>query len=105
MLEESFDHAEADVLQRQVREARVEADMILHATREQLTREATVLEPDEGERIHAALRTLETLRDGQDYLAIRDAIEALSQTSEPFARRIMDRSLQEALANRRLEEL
>jgi molecular chaperone DnaK len=105
MLEESFDHAEADVLQRQVREARVEADMILHATREQLTREATVLEPDEGERIHAALRTLETLRDGQDYLAIRDAIEALSQTSEPFARRIMDRSLNEALTQRRLEEL
>ena len=105
MLEESFDHAEADVLQRQVREARVEADMILHATREQLTREATVLEPDEGESIRAALRTLETLRDGQDYLAIRDAIEALSQASEPFARRIMDRSLNEALAQRRLEEL
>ena len=105
MLEESFDHAEDDVLQRQVREARVGADMILHATREQLTREATVLEPDEGESIRAALRTLETLRDGQDYLAIRDAIEALSQASEPFARRIMDRSLNEALAQRRLEEL
>ena len=105
MLEESFDHAEADVLQRQVREARVGADMILHATREQLAREATVLQPDEGERIRAALRSLETLRDGQDYLAIRDAIEALSQASEPFARRIMDRSLNEALAQRRLEEL
>ena len=105
MLEESFDHAEDDVLQRQVREARVGADMILHATREQLAREATVLQPDEGERILAALRSLETLRDGQDYLAIRDAIEALSQASEPFARRIMDRSLNEALAQRRLEEL
>ena len=105
MLEESFDHAEDDVLQRQVREARVGADMILHATREQLAREATVLQPDEGERIRAALRSLETLRDGQDYLAIRDAIEALSQASEPFARRIMDRSLNEALAQRRLEEL
>ena len=102
MLEESFDHAEDDVLQRQVREARVGADMILHATREQLAREATVLQPDEGERILAALRSLETLRDGQDYLAIRDAIEALSQASEPFARRIMDRSLNEALAQRRL---
>jgi hypothetical protein len=32
-------------------------------------------------------------------------VEALSQETEPFARRIMDRSLQEALANRRLEEL
>src|SRR5439155_1444570 len=43
MLEESIDHAEEDVRQRQVREARVEADMILHATRDSLAREARLL--------------------------------------------------------------
>ena len=32
MLEESFDHAEDDIQQRQLREARVDADTILHAT-------------------------------------------------------------------------
>jgi len=105
MLEESFDHAETDVQERQVREARVEADMILNATREQLTRAAALLEPAEGEQIRAALHRLAALRDGEDYLAMRDAIEALSRVTEPFARRIMDRSLNEAMAQRRLEEL
>ena len=105
MLEESIDYAEEDVRQRQVREARVEADMILHATRESLAREAALLEPGESERLHAALAALESARGGEDYVAIRDAVERLSHETEPFARRIMDRSLTEALANRRLEEL
>ena len=105
MLEDSIDYAEEDVRQRQVREARVEADMILHATRESLAREARLLADGEGERIRAAVAGLEQARAGEDYLAIRDAVETLGKETEPFARRIMDRSLTEALANRRLEEL
>jgi molecular chaperone DnaK len=105
MLEESIDYAEEDVRQRQVREARVEADMILHATRDSLAREGPLLAEEESARIRAAVAALERAREGEDYVAMRDAVEALSQETEPFARRIMDRSLQEALANRRLEEL
>jgi len=105
MLEESIDYAEEDVRQRQVREARVEADMILHATRDSLVREGALLSDDEAARIRAAVAALERAREGEDYVAMHDAVEALSQETEPFARRIMDRSLQEALANRRLEEL
>jgi Fe-S protein assembly chaperone HscA len=105
MLEESIDNAEEDVRQRQVREARVEADTILHATRDSLRRQQALLVPGEVERTEQALATLETVRATEDYVAIHDAIDALSRETEPFARRIMDRSLQEALANRRLEEL
>ena len=105
MLEQSIDFAEDDVRERQLREARVEADMILHATRESLARERGLLAQEEADRIDRAVAALETARRGEDYVAIRDAVEAVSQETEPFARRIMDRSLQEALANRRLEEL
>jgi Fe-S protein assembly chaperone HscA len=105
MLEESIDFAEEDVRQRQVREARVEADMILHATTESLRANAAALEPGERERIDAAREMLERLRAGEDYVAIRDAVEGLSRETEPFARRIMDRSLTEALGQRRVEEL
>ena len=55
--------------------------------------------------VGAAVAGLETARSGEDYVQIRDAIEVLSRTTEPFARRVMDESLREALANRRLEEL
>src|SRR5436309_3008537 len=105
MLEESIDHAEDDVRQRQLREARVEADVILAATRQSLAAHGSLLVPGEADEIGAAVGALEAARAGEDYVRIRDTVEALSRTSEPFARRIMDESLREALASRRLEEL
>src|SRR5262249_60344576 len=58
MLEESFDHAEYDIRQRQLCEARIDADTILHATRTSLARHADRLEPGEGDRIGSALSAL-----------------------------------------------
>jgi molecular chaperone DnaK len=105
MLEESIDHAEEDVRARQVQEARVEADMILNATRTSLRDHGGVLEPEEGERIRTAVAALEKARDEGDHIAIRDAVDALSGVTEPFARRIMDRSLQDAIGARSLDDL
>jgi Fe-S protein assembly chaperone HscA len=105
MLEESIDFAEEDVRQRQLREARVDADAILHATEAQLAKHAALLEPGEGEQIRAAADALATARAGEDHLRIRDAYDALSQATEPFARRIMDTSLMSAVEGRPLEEL
>ena len=105
MLEESFEHAEDDVQQRQLREARLEADTILHAARESLAREGRLVLPEETDRIRAAMTALEAAREGEDYVAIRDAVETLGRETEPFARRIMDRALSEVLVQRRIEEL
>jgi len=105
MLEESIDFAEEDVRQRQLREARVEAEGILHATREQLARHGGLLVDGEAERVRTLVGALEAARDGEDYVAIRDAVDTLGRETEPFARRIMDHSLTEALEGRRLEEL
>ena len=88
-----------------MREARVEAEIILRATRDSLRTRADAVEPGEAERIGGAIAALETAHAGEDYVAIRDAVEALNQLTEPFARRIMDHSLTEALEGRRLEEL
>jgi molecular chaperone DnaK (HSP70) len=105
MLEESFDHAEDDVTQRQLREARVDADTILHATRTSLAHHADRLEPGEAERIEAAVAALATARKGEDHLQIRELYDELSRTTEPFAQRIMDSALREAMVSRPLEEL
>ncbi len=105
MLETSIDFAEEDVRQRQLREARVDADQILHAARKQLEAHRDLLAPGEEERIRAALAALEAARDGEDPVAIRDAYDAASRTTEPFARRIMDTALQEAVLNRPLEDI
>jgi Fe-S protein assembly chaperone HscA len=105
MLEESIDHAEEDVRRRQIEEARVEADVILNATRQSLRDHGALLEPGEGARIRASVAALEAARGGEDHLAMRDAVDALSRETEPFARRIMDESLRAALSERRLQDL
>jgi Fe-S protein assembly chaperone HscA len=105
MLEESIDHAEDDVRQRMVREARVDAETILHATRTQLARHAALLAAGERERIEAASARLEQAKAGEDAVAIRDAYDALGDASEPFARRIMDTALTDSVGGRALEDL
>ncbi|MFN8543536.1 MAG: Fe-S protein assembly chaperone HscA [Candidatus Binatia bacterium] len=105
MLEESIDFAEEDVRQRQVLEARVDADGILHATEAQLGKHRDLLEPEEEAEILAAIAALRAARAGEDYLRIRDAYDVLSQMTEPFARRIMDSALQDTMVNRPLEDL
>jgi molecular chaperone DnaK (HSP70) len=105
MLEESIDFAEDDFRQRQLREARVEAEVILNATRGSLAGHAAALLPGEHERIGAAIAALETASAREDHVAIREGVEALGRETEPFARRIMDRALQDTIGQRRLEEL
>ena len=105
MLEESFDHAEDDVERRQLLEARVDADTILHATRTSLVQHAGQLESGEAERIQAAVTALAESRDADDHLRIRELYDELSRVTEPFARRIMDSALHDAMVTRQLGEL
>jgi len=105
MLEESFDHAEDDIEQRQLREARVDADTILHATRTSLSRHAARLEPGESERIQAAMAALEAASEAGDHIRIRELYDELSSVTEPFAQRIMDAAIYDAMVSRPLEEL
>ncbi len=105
MLEESFDYAEDDIAQRQLREARVDADTILHATRSSLARHGDRLEAGEAERIEAGIAALAAARDGDDHIRIRELFDELSRVTEPFAQRIMDAALHEAMVSRPLEEL
>jgi len=61
--------------------------------------------PGETERIQAAVAELEAARAGEDHVRVRDAYDALSRETEPFARRIMDTAIKEAVVSRPLEEL
>ena len=105
MLEESIDFAEEDVTQRLLIEARTEADTVLHATEKALRHHAPLLAEGEETHLLAAVRALQEARAGEDYNLIRDLIDALSEVTTPFAQRIMDTSIQEALGQKRLSEL
>ena len=79
MLEESIDHAEEDVAPAPCCARRASRRRsILHATRDARA-SARSLEPGEAERIARAMAALEAARASEDYVAIRDADEALSR--------------------------
>jgi molecular chaperone DnaK len=98
MLLESFDYAEEDFRQRQVIEARNEANTILSALEkgrkgpawEQLT-------SDEREKIAKQQAALEQVMKADDYQAIRTAIDALNQGTMRLAELMMDSALSSAL--------
>ena len=105
MLQEGFTSAEQDMSERKLREARVEAERMLLATRAALQADSDLLEAPQVLAIEALLRALESGREGADADAINDAVEALAQGTEAFAAQRMNRSIQQALTGRRVEDI
>ena len=105
MLLESFDYAEDDFRQRQVIEARNEANTILSALEkgrkgpawEQLT-------SDEREKIEKQQTALEQVMNADDYQAIRTAIDALNQGTMRLAELMMDTAVSSALKGKTFDQ-
>jgi len=105
MLLESFDYAEDDFRQRQVIEARNEANTILSALEkgrkgpawEQLT-------SDEREKIAKQQAALEKVMNADDYQAIRTAIDALNQGTMRLAELMMDTAVSSALKGKTFDQ-
>jgi molecular chaperone HscA len=105
MLLESFEHAEADLVARNLRVERVEADRIIAATRAALDADPDLWDDETRAATRVALDALEQLRAGEDYLAIRAGIEALDRASKPFAQRRMDRVVATAMQGKTIDEI
>ncbi|HEV7912541.1 MAG TPA: Fe-S protein assembly chaperone HscA [Albitalea sp.] len=105
MLKESFSTAEEDMKARSVRESRVEAERMLLATRAALAADGDLLSDDERRAVEALLVRTEALRESDDHRAIDAAVEALANGTEAFAAERMNRSIHQALAGRRVEEV
>lgn len=105
MLYDSLEHAEADVAQRLLMEARVEAKRSLLALDAALAKDGTLLTAEERVTIDDGRTRLETAIAGDDRDAINAAAEALEVLSKPFAERRMDRGIREALAGLSVGEL
>ncbi|HJY86589.1 MAG TPA: molecular chaperone DnaK [Candidatus Acidoferrales bacterium] len=106
MLEESIEYAEQDFSERQLIEARNEAETILRATKRSLGEEpAAGLLPAERSAIDVAVAALREAVAGSDYKRIRARIDELNQATLPLAERMMNRAVAAALEGKRLEEV
>ncbi len=105
MLTESFSTAEQDMVERSLRESRVEAERMLLATRAALAADGDWLSPTEQAQVAELLVALQASRESSDHHQIDAAVEALAKGTEAFAAERMNRSIRLALAGRRVEDV
>jgi molecular chaperone DnaK (HSP70) len=104
MIRESFDKAEEDLRERQVREARVEADNILAASEKAKTSDAwTNLDAAERSAVEAAILDLQAVYNSSDHRAINEKIEALNHATQKLAETMMNTAVRGALKGTKLD--
>jgi len=105
MLLESFDYAEEDFRQRQLIEARREADTILAALAKGKKNEAWHrLGSNERRNIELVEEALVAVKNEDDYQAIRGGIDALNQGTMRLAELMMDSAVTTALKGKTMDE-
>ena len=105
MLKDSFNHAGDDAIRRALREAQVEGQRLIEATQSALLEDADLLSLLERAHIAAALARLQAVLIGDDRRAIDTAMRALTEATNEFAARRMNRGVQRALSGKNVEEI
>ena len=105
MLEESIAYAEQDFAERQVIEARTEAETILSATGKALVQEqAAALSVEERAKIDSAVATLKESVAGSDYRLMRRRIDELNQATNHLAEVMMNSAVNTVLQGKKLAD-
>ena len=105
MLREGMAHAGADAAERTRAEARVEAQSLLDAVAAALDLDGDLLTTEQTAQIRAQMDALAALLPEADAAAIRAAVQTLSQGTDDFAARRMNRNIQRALQGVSVEQL
>ena len=105
MLKDGFAHAEGDMAARSLREARVDAERLVLATRSAMAGDGNLLDDSERQAVEALLTAASEAATGDDAHAIEAAVEALTAGTEDFAARRMNQGIRQALAGRRIEDV
>ena len=105
MLRESFAEADADAAARSLREARVDADRMVLATRSALAADGDLLTDPERDAMLTLLEQLQRIAQGADHHATEMAVKQLADGTEAFAAARMNRGIRQALAGRSIEEV
>jgi Fe-S protein assembly chaperone HscA len=106
MLEESIEYAEQDFAERQVIEARTEAESVLTATAKALANPNSAnLSAPERAKIDLSVAALKEAVNGTDYKLIRRQMDDLNHATEHLAELLMNSALQSALEGKKLAEV
>jgi len=104
MILESFEKAQQDLTERQVREARVEADAVMAAVDKARHEEAYLgLSEDERAAIDRAVNELLVVYHSDDHMLIRDKIDGIDQATQSLAEAIINSVAEKALKGTKID--
>ena len=107
MLSEGMSHASEDAQARALREQQVELNQLLESVQSALESDGDLLDNDERAQVDQVMQAgWAVLKEGNATAdAVRQTVERLSQATDSFAARRMDRSIRRALSGRSLDEV
>jgi molecular chaperone HscA len=105
MLQASFTYAQEDADARVLAEARTDAARLIEAIRAAMKVDGALLSANEVDAIENAIRALQASASEKDPSTIKNNIEHLSNTTEDFAAKRMDKSVAAALTGKTLAEI
>ena len=105
MLKDGFAHAEHDMHDRALREARVDAQRMHLATQAAIGMDGDLLDPAQRAEVAALMIALTHACEGQDAQAMNHAVAALASGTEAFAAARMNRGIRAALTGRRVDDI
>jgi molecular chaperone HscA len=105
MLVESLEHAEADVAERFLREARVEGERVLAALEAALAEDGDLLEAEERAGVVERADGLRRAMAGPEVGVVQAWLSSLAEASRPFAERRMSRAVERVIGGRGVGEV
>ncbi len=97
MLLESIAHAKEDIATRALVEARTEGEQLLETTEKFITRNVSLLTPDELTATAEAMQALQLALTMEDKDLIQQKIEELNEVGKPYAERAMNEAISKSI--------
>lgn len=105
MLNESSEYAEQDMKDRALREQVTEARQLQQTIRAALEQDGHLLDDSERQQIEQCMQALQDAIEQSSADAVRQAAQALNQSTVEFAQRRMDQSVSQALSGQKVTDL
>jgi len=105
MIKDSMSNAAEDMQARMLKEQQVEASRVIESVQAALALDSELLNDDEIVVIENTLTALAQMSKGVDVKAIENALDKVSDSTDVFAERRMDKSISEALAGQAVDKI
>lgn len=105
MLQDSIEKSDEDAKMRMHREQQVEARQLVESIEAAIEKDGDLLQVDELAHIQRLLAEAVKCSESGATDDIREAVQALSQATDDFAARRMDRSIRQALSGKTLDQI